>query len=967
MRNTAQRFSKVLLLTVAISVTCAPVRALAQLQFEQWKSLQFAPSENGDPLVSGLTADPDHDSIRNLFEYGLAGNPKVAAMSPLPTVETVNDHLVLGFMRVKSATDLTYVVEVSHNLVNWYSGEAFTEPFSTLDLGETEFVRIQDRTPMSSLGKRFIRLRLTRQPIDTGLRLWLDAGSGVAKDGANLVSAWGDGSGVSNDASQATSAKQPVWIDNAINGRPVLRFDGQNDQLVATLSPGTDNFTVFVVAKTTAAHEIDTEGTTGTAGTSGQKYLFGATTSGANAGAGMSLGTNGISIYENGDSYMPPLAVHSGTVGNGFVLGAFEYEARRPTIFLNGQLVRAGLVSPRPQVFAPTEIGSGAFGAFAGDVAEIMIYNRALGVGERAVVEAYLSRKYALHLIPEVAITDPLSGSSFTTQRVDVHGQVVHASAIDSLLVNGVPALVTGSTFEARNVPLQSGANRITAIATDIFGHIGTATISLVQGPAPVDPVTLQATSTSGFGPLSVTFQASATVAGQILEVRYDFDGDGIVDLVAYNLNPVTRLYSLAGDFFPVVTVVTTAGSFSSVGGFFAQGPGRMTIHIQSPPQQESLTSIANPADVKWTSDGSLYVLARAAAKVIQFAADGTTVRSITGIGLNPTGLDVDSAGQVYVALTGNNQVARLKPDGSTFAFDPLFNTTGKIGRTDGVAGAASGEFNQLYDVAVSPDGQHIYVSDTGNHRVQKFTSAGVFEGEIGQQGNQIGQLNAPKGICASSDGNIYVADSGNNRISVIGSSDTIGDAFGQEGTGPLQFQNPVNVSADSSAIYIADLGNNRIVAIKRPNRVTTEYTFQWSSTGAIVLSNPLSVAAAGTLLEDRIFIADTGNNQIQKFLLPKPSPDSAWTNAKANLATGNTEAALLYFMTERQNGFRTVFASLGNAALAGWMNQIGPLTPVYIRENFAQSRFEIMRDGTAITFLVTFAKENGQWKIVEF
>ena len=967
MRNSAQWFWKVLLLTVAISLTCVPVRALAQLQFEQWKSLQFAPSENGDPLVSGLTADPDHDSIRNLFEYGLAGNPKAADVSPLPTVETVNDHLVLGFTRVKSAIDLTYVVEVSHNLVNWYSGEAFTEPVSTLDLGETEFVRIQDRTPMSSLGKRFIRLRLTQQPIDTGLRLWLDAGARVTKDGANLVSAWGDGSGVSNDASQAAQAKQPVWIDNAINGRPVLRFDGQNDQLVATLSPGTDSFTVFVVAKTAAAHEIDIEGTTGTAGTSGQKYIFGATSSGANAGTGMSLGTNGISTYENGDSYMPPLAVYSGSVGNGFVLGAFEYDTRRPTIFLNGQLVRAGLVSPRPQVFAPTEIGAGAFGAFAGDVAEIMIYNRALGAGERAVVEAYLSRKYALHLIPEVAITDPMTGSSLTTKRVDVHGQVVHASAIDSLLVNGVPALVTGSIFEARNVPLQAGTNRITAIATDIFGHIGAASISLVQDPAPVDPVTLQATSTSGFGPLSVTFQTSATVPGQILEVRYDFDGDGIVDLVAYNLNPVIRLYSTAGDFFPVVTVVTTAGSFSSVGGFFAQGPGRMTIHIQTPPQQESLTSIADPADVKWTSDGSLYVLARTAAKVIQFAADGTTVRSITGIGLNPTGLDVDSAGQVYVALTGNNQVARLKPSGGTVAFDPLFNGTGKIGRSDGVAGAAKGEFNQPYDVAVSPDGQHLYVSDTGNHRVQKFTSEGVFESEIGQLGNQIGQLNTPKGICASSDDNVYVADSGNNRISVIGSGDNIGDAFGQQGTGPLQFQNPVNVSADSSGIYVADLGNNRIVAIKRPARFSNEYTSCWTSDGAIVLSNALAVAAAGTLLEDRIYIADTGNNQIQKFLLPKASPDSAWTNAKANLAAGNIEAAVGYFVSRRQNAFRAIFASLGSAVLTQWMNQIGPLTPVFIEDNVAESRFEIMDGGTAITFIVRFGKENGQWKIVEF
>ena len=550
---------------------------------------------------------------------------------------------------------------------------------------------------------------------------------------------------------------------------------------------------------------------------------------------------------------------------------------------------------------------------------------------------------------------------------MDVHGQVVHASAIDSLVVNGVRALVSGNSFEARNVPLQAGANSVTAVATDIFGHIGSASITTTRGSAPVDPVTLQASSTSGFGPLSVTFQATATVPGLFQEVRYDFDGDGIIDLVTYNLNPVTRLYSTAGDFFPVVTVVTSTGSFSSIGGFFAQGPGARRIHIQAPLQQESLTSIADPVDVKWTSDGSLYVLSRSAAKVIQFAADGTTIRSITGIGLNPSGIDIDSTGQVYVALTGNNQVARLKPDGTTFAWDAFFNGTGKIGRTDGVAGAAAGEFNQPYDVAVTPDGQQIYVSDTGNHRVQKFTSAGVFVSAIGEFGNQIGQFNAPKGLSFSSDGNIYVADSGNHRIGVIGSGDVFGDAFGQPGIGSLQFQNPANISADASGIYVADLGNNRMVAVDRPDRTSGQYTFRRGSTGTIALSGALAVADAGNLLEDRIYIADTGNNQIQKFLLPKDSPMPAWTNARANLLAGNTEPALTNLTISSAAKFRRLFLEVGAALLAQWLGDIGLLTPVYIDSDFSQYRFEQMVDGVAVTFLVTFAKENGQWKILDF
>ena len=615
MRNAAQRFSTILLLTLAVALACAPHRVLAQLQFDQWSALQFTPAEISNPLVSGINADPDGDALRNLLEYAHAGNPKVPGTSPLPVVETACDHLALSFTRVKTALDLSYAVEVSHDLIHWYSGDAFTELLLTIDRGETEMLTVQDRTPMSSLTKRFIRLRVTRQPVETGLRLWLDAGARVTKDRSNLVGNWGDGSGVSNHASQTVAANQPVWIDNAINGRPVLRFDGQNDRLNTIVPPGADDFTLFVIAKTSATHEIDPESITGTAGTAGQKYLFGAKASGADAGAGMSLGTNGLSIYEQGDSYMPPLAAFSGSVGSGAVLAEVQYQAKRPTIHLNGQLVRVGLTSPRPHVFAPVEIGAGDFGAFAGDVAEVMVYNRALSIAERATVEAYLSRKYALHIIPEVTITDPPSGSSFSTERVDVHGLVVHASLLESLVVNGVRALVTGDNFSARNVSLQPGANTVTAVATDIFGHIGSASISIRQGAAPVNPVTMQVDSTSGFGPLNVTFQTAATVPGQLLEVRYDFDGDGVIDQVSSSLNPITHLYSLIGDFYPVVTVVTTAGSFSSIGGFFASSPDAITIHIQAPPQQETLTNIANPVDVKATPDGSLYVLSKSTAK----------------------------------------------------------------------------------------------------------------------------------------------------------------------------------------------------------------------------------------------------------------------------------------------------------------------------------------------------------------
>ena len=58
-----------------------------------------------------------------------------------------------------------------------------------------------------------------------------------------------------------------------------------------------------------------------------------------------------------------------------------------------------------------------------------------------------------------------------------------------------------------------------------------------------------------------------------------------------------------------------------------------------------------------------------------------------------------------------------------------------------------------------------VYVVDASNHRVQKFTSEGVFVSKWGTAGTGDGQFDLPKGIAATSDGSIYVVDLRNNRI----------------------------------------------------------------------------------------------------------------------------------------------------------------------------------------------------------
>src|SRR5690606_23858166 len=105
-------------------------------------------------------------------------------------------------------------------------------------------------------------------------------------------------------------------------------------------------------------------------------------------------------------------------------------------------------------------------------------------------------------------------------------------------------------------------------------------------------------------------------------------------------------------------------------------------------------------------------------------------------------------------------------PSANAAELPPVFSLTW------GTSGTGNGQFNNPSEVATDSGG-NVYVADTNNNRIQKFTSTGTYLTQWGTPGTGNGQFNSPYGVATDSGGNVYVADTNNNRIQKFTSTGT--------------------------------------------------------------------------------------------------------------------------------------------------------------------------------------------------
>ena len=299
------------------------------------------------------------------------------------------------------------------------------------------------------------------------------------------------------------------------------------------------------------------------------------------------------------------------------------------------------------------------------------------------------------------------------------------------------------------------------------------------------------------------------------------------------------------------------------------------------------------PMDMYIDPSGNIYVCDEGNNRIQKFAAgstsgtNGVTVAGGNGAGsaanqLNdPRGLYVNAAGDIYVADSHNHRIQKFA-SGSTSATNAV-TVAGGNG-----SGSAANKLSYPQDVYLDQSG-NIYVVDGNNYRVQEFpagsnssTSATTVAG--GTPGPGLDELSQPTSLLIDNSNNLYVLDQSGERVVMFppgSSAGTFGTVIAGNNGGGIaanQFFVPKGIFFDGTGnLYVADQGNNRIQkfppgSTSTTNGVTIHATIVGSAPGQFNSPSAIYIDASGNLYE-----ADQGNGRIQEFTTVEVNNDTVY------------------------------------------------------------------------------------------
>ena len=212
---------------------------------------------------------------------------------------------------------------------------------------------------------------------------------------------------------------------------------------------------------------------------------------------------------------------------------------------------------------------------------------------------------------------------------------------------------------------------------------------------------------------------------------------------------------------------------------------------------------LQKPIGIAISQQGEIYVADNSAKRVVVFDEEGKFLRAFgdRSILKRPSGVAVSPDGtKAYVIDTGGVTTQ----EHHMYIFNAV---SGELEKTIGTRGRKNGEFNLALQVTTAPDGT-VYVTDSGNFRVQAFDPDGTHKMSFGTVGRKVGNFARPKGVATDAEGNIYVVDSAFGNFQIFNEKAQLLMFVGQRGQSPApgHYMLPAGIAVDEDGrVYMVD------------------------------------------------------------------------------------------------------------------------------------------------------------------
>ena len=282
--------------------------------------------------------------------------------------------------------------------------------------------------------------------------------------------------------------------------------------------------------------------------------------------------------------------------------------------------------------------------------------------------------------------------------------------------------------------------------------------------------------------------------------------------------------------------------------------------------------ALGNPTGLDIDSEGNLWVFHRGSRRFTfpmpqkripintVTKIDGDSGRILNAWGkdlfIMPHGLAIDDSDNIWVTHVGLHQVFKFDSEGA------LLMTLGEAG----VSGRDATHFKFPTDVAVASDGSFHVADGYGNSRVAKFSADGILLAEWGSRGRGRDELRTPHGIALDNDENVYLADRENNRIKKFDSKGTLTSIWENKEADQLY---SISVPLDREHLFAIDydkdedghiLGSD-ILRLDLNLKLQIRFGRSGAYEGEISRYHDIAVDTSGN-----VYVGDILGNSIQKF-----------------------------------------------------------------------------------------------------